>query len=147
MKNNFVANLVLCKKISEEQGLVNVFNNLDLKKKTIDFVIGIFLTKNIVELKEEMLFINLVYENEDQSIRQQHPFGTIVKKFQKIGTDIEFSSFRCTDIEMKWEGFYRVELYHCKEVKDINQLTSEEVINLVQDSEVLSSYTFSVNFV
>lgn len=142
MENRFTANILLCKKMGEDHQFEDVFNNLELEEDNITFDIGVFLTREIVESKEEMFLLSIVFEKDNE--RHYHPIGTMTKKFNKIGKDIEFMAFKSNKVNMHWEGLYRVDFCHCNSVQDINQLASDELIRFIEESTVINSFTFNV---
>ena len=120
-----------------------VFNNLVLEDdERTSFDIAVFLTKNIVELKDEMFLLDLAYEHEEGT--SYHPIGTMKKNFNKLGRSIELTVLKSVEVEFAWEGLYRLEFRKCKEHKEINGLSDKELISFIKDSDLIQHFTFSV---
>lgn len=146
MKNNFVANILLCEKFKSSTECEKIFNFLTLEDKhSTNFDIGIFLTSDIEEIKKEMFLVNLVYEgNEKNSGGQFHPLGTYEKECEKEGKASELIVFKDNEVEFKWSGLYTLEFRLCKESKDIDELEIEQMIEWIDKSRLINSLSFYV---
>lgn len=145
MGNKFAANILMCKNITEEKEFKDVFNNITLTDEhAIEFDMGIFFTSDVQEVKEELFLVNISHETEEAI--NYHLIGTIIKKFDKIGKNIDLNIFRDNKVDFKWEGLYNLELRLCKERKDINVLENDEIVDWIEKSELINSFSFSVKF-
>lgn len=145
MGNKFTANILMCKEITEEREFKDIFNDLTLvDERTIKFDMSIFFTSDIQEVKDEIFLVNISHETDDAM--NYHFVGTITKKFDKTGRSIDVNFCRDNEINLKWEGLYNLELRLCKEYKDINVLKNDEIVEWIEDSKLINSFSFNVQF-
>ena len=143
MGNKFSANILLCEEITDDKRFEGIFNNLILEEdEIVIFNIAIFLTKNIVEVKDEMFLLDLAYERENGT--NYHPIGTTTRMCNELGKSIEIAAFKSVEVEFAWEGLYRLEFRKCKNHVDINTLNDEELLKFIKNSDLVQSFTFSV---
>lgn len=144
MANKFVANIILCKKITEENEIESLFNNLEVHdENSVKFDVAIFLTADIKEPKEEMFLLNLIFKDKNGNVKY-NPLGTFVRNYDLVERTNGISLFRNNKINFVWSGLYDLELRRCEEHKDINTLKEEELIEFTENSVLINSFTFNV---
>lgn len=143
MKNKFVANIVMSEKFGSDAECDSFFNVIVLDESRLaKFDLGIFLTSDIKNVKNEMFLLNLVYENSEKELF--HPLGTNVRFFSEAKKSTELIVFKDNEIDFKWDGMYTLEFRVCNEVRDINEMEIEELIAFIDESKMINSFSFVV---
>ena len=144
MANNFSANIMLCKEITDGNKFEDVFNDLTVENdEVINFDIAIFFSNDIEETCEEMFLLDMVFEN-DEEIKYR-PIGTFKKQFNILGKNGDASALNSVEVNFPWEGIYRIELRKCNGYVDINNLSDGEIMDLIDDSSLINHFTFNVD--
>lgn len=148
VENRFEANIILCEKIEEENSLKGIFNNIEIDQgDTTTFGMWIFLVADIKECKKETFLLDVIYKsNKEEDSIPINFLGSLEKTYECSGVNRELIVLKENVIEFKWEGMYTLEMRHCKKSVNINEASYEEMTEIINDSTVINSFTFSVEF-
>lgn len=72
--------------------------------------------------------------------------GSVTKKYTKNGLSRALLVFRDNTVDFRWEGIYALELRHCDKYVNIDEKTDEEMIEIINNSDIINTFTFSVGF-
>ena len=144
--NKYEANIVLCEEVAGNNIFNNVFNNIVIggEDNLVSFDIAIFISTMVKEIKEEMLLLDIVAKKEDDERMAIHPIGSTVKKYESLGLKRDLCVFRDNEVDFPWEGEYILELRKTDKIVDTNTITSEEMVSIIEEAEVINTFSFYV---
>lgn len=144
MENKYIANIVLCQKIDDMGRMVNTFNNIEVEnEEAITFDMGVYVSCDIKETREELFMFTLVYEEEDGNCKY-HPLGTVTKDITTLGKCVDYIQLQNYTVSLVGDGLYTLEMRLCNEHKDINSMSDGEVLDMLIKGKLITSYSFNV---
>lgn len=148
MKNMFEANIILCERMEKGNRPKGLFNNIEIEEnENVMFDVGIFFVANINRNTKETFLLDIIYKDGmDKNRGPINMLGSVTKKYTKNGLSRALLVFRDNTVDFRWEGIYALELRHCDKYVNIDEKTDEEMIEIINNSDIINTFTFSVGF-